>query len=144
MFSLLKKKIRKNSTKGNLGSQSDFIESRYRTLNARVNASAFDSHYQMALVYCFDEEQNYRFSLNRFPNEDQIEVMVLDQINCKVDDLSVVLTSDEILVEVEAGVSQKLDGTTHYRIQINGGPTSELRDALAKIFEKKQGFCDKS
>ena len=136
--------MRKNITKGNLDSQSNFLEGRYRTLNARVNASAFDSHYQMALVYCFDEEQNYCFSLNRFPNEGQIEVMVSDQINCKVDDLSVVLTTDEILVEVETDVSQKLDGTTHYRIQINGGSTSELRDALARIFEKKQGFRDKS
>nr|WP_206425901.1 hypothetical protein [Ralstonia solanacearum] len=60
-------------------------------LQATVSASEFDEHYQMAFVYCMDEQRNYCFSLSRFPDEERIEVMVRDQLVCKVDDVSVTL-----------------------------------------------------
>lgn len=112
-------------------------------LNATVSASAFDEYYQMALVYCFDREKNYCFSLSRFPEEDEIEVMVLDQINHKVVDLSVELRGSTLNVALDKSLAAHLDGHTSYTIGLLGveGPERDhLRDALRKIFEGKHGL----
>lgn len=112
-------------------------------LNATVSASAFDEHYEMALVYCFDKEKNYCFSLSRFPDENEIEVMVLDQINYKVDDLSVLLRNSTLTVTLNQAVAAKLDGHLNYTIDlvgIDGSGVSLLCDALRKIFEGKHGL----
>jgi len=108
-----------------------------------VSASAFDEHYQMALVYCFDREKNYCFSLSRFPEEDEIEVMVLDQINHKVANLSVELRGSTLNVALDNSLAAHLDGHTSYTIGILGveGPKRDhLCDALRKIFEGKDGL----
>ncbi|WP_026686725.1 hypothetical protein [Azovibrio restrictus] len=112
-------------------------------LNATVSASAFDEQYQMALVYCFDRERNYCFSLSRFPEEDEIEVMVLDQINHKVGDLSVKLRGSTLNVILDKSLAAHLDGHTSYTIGLLGieGPERDnLCDALRKIFEGKHGL----
>lgn len=112
-------------------------------LNATVWASAFDEHYQMALVYCFDKEQNYCFSLTRIPEEEEIEIMVLDQINRKVSDLSIELRGETLVVTLDKSVANQLDKHDSYTISLVGveGPKGELlRDALRKIFEGKHGL----
>lgn len=112
-------------------------------LNATVSASSFDEHYGMALVYCFDKGKNYCFSLSRFPDEDEIDVMVLDQINHKVDDLSVRLEEKILTVNLDGGVATQLDGHTTYTIallDIDGVGLLSLHDALRKIFEGKNGL----
>lgn len=112
-------------------------------LNATVFASPFDEHYQMALIYCFDRDKNYCFSLSRFPEEDEIEVMVLDQINHKVGDLSVELRGSTLSVSLDKSVAAQLDGHHTYTINITGAEGSEnetLHAALRKIFEGKNGL----
>jgi hypothetical protein len=112
-------------------------------LNATFSASAFDEHYQMALVYCFDREKNYCFSLSRFPEEDEIEVMVLDQINYKVGDLSVHLRGSMLSVSLDQLVAARLDGQRTYTINLigaEGAAHESLRGALGKIFEGKHGL----
>jgi hypothetical protein len=112
-------------------------------LNATVWASPFDKHYQMALVYCFDKEKNYCFSLSRFPEEDEIEVMVLDQINHKVRDLSVELRGSTMSVTLDESLAARLDDHLMYTINIasaEGADRGLLCTALSKIFEGKYGL----
>jgi hypothetical protein len=112
-------------------------------LNATVSASSFDEHYEMAFIYCFDKIKNYCFSLSRFPGEDEIEVMILDKINHKVDDLSVQLEEKILTVNLDGGVAAKLDGHTTYTIallDVDGIGLLSLHDALRKIFYGKNGL----
>lgn len=112
-------------------------------LNATFSASPFDDRYQMALIYCFDQDQNYCFSLSRFPDEDEIEVMVLDQVNRKVSDLSVVLVDSTLKISLDDKLAAQLDGHSGYTIRligIDGYKMETLRDALRKIFEGKNGL----
>ena len=112
-------------------------------LNATFFASPFDDHYQMALLYCIDKEQNYCFSLSRFSDEDKIEVMVLDQVNSKVDDLSVKLRGSMLSVSIDESLAAQLDGHRTYSINLigaDGVKAEDLRDALHKIFEGKHGL----
>jgi hypothetical protein len=112
-------------------------------LNATFSASQFDDHYQMALIYCFDQDQNYCFSLSRFPDEDEIEVMVLDQVNRKVSDLSVILEGSILNILLDDKLAAQLDGHRSYTICLTGTDGSKmenLRNALRKIFEGKQGL----
>ncbi|MQA38821.1 transcriptional repressor [Rugamonas aquatica] len=112
-------------------------------LNATFSASPFDDHYQMALIYCFDQDQNYCFSLSRFPGENEIEVMVLDQVNRKVSDLSVVLEGSTLNIALDDELAAQLDGHGSYTICLIGIEARKLetlRDALRKIFEGKHGL----
>lgn len=111
-------------------------------LSATFHASAFDEYYEMALIYCIDKKRNYCFSLTRFPDEDEIGVMVLDQINCKVEDLTVKLTGNIMAVQLENDIAEKLDGHSEYTIALDGdeGSFVALISALRKIFEGKNGL----
>ena len=115
-------------------------------LNATISASEFDEHYEMALVYCFDKAKNYCFSLTRFPDSEEIEIMVLDQVNHRVDDLSVVLKSNSIEVSLIEETSKNLDGNASYSIAFDPSDMdiNELGKALEKIFEGKNGFTNES
>lgn len=115
-------------------------------LKVTILASEFDEDYEMALVYCFDKTKDYCFSLTRLPDSEEIEVMVLDQINHRVNDLSVVLNQSSIEVTLSKEASSNLDGHASYTIAFEPLKTdiNELRRALEKIFEEKNGFTNKS
>lgn len=111
-------------------------------LQTQVSASEFDDHYQMAFVYCYDSKQDYCFSLSRFPESEEIEIMVLDQVSCRVNDLSVTLLPDRLWVQLEPAVAALLDGHRVYEVCFK--PTEvelgELHDALGQIFKNKSGY----
>ncbi|WP_197325076.1 transcriptional repressor [Ralstonia solanacearum] len=111
-------------------------------LQATVSASEFDEHYQMAFVYCMDAQRNYCFSLSRFPDEECIEVMVRDQLVCKVDDVSVTLEGQTMTVALDSTVAARLDGESGYVIELNAAEEElpGIRAALRKIFEGKSGL----
>lgn len=111
-------------------------------LQATVSASEFDEHYQMAFVYCMDAQRNYCFSLSRFPDEERIEVMVRDQLVCKVDDVSVTLEGQTMTVALDSAVAARLDGESGYVIELNAAEEDlpGIRAALRKIFEGKSGL----
>ncbi|HEY1397414.1 transcriptional repressor [Roseateles sp.] len=112
-------------------------------LEVTVSASPFDEHYEMALVYCFDRAKNYCFSLSRFPSEPLIEVMVLDQVNHKVEDLDVCLTQDVLVASFSPETAAQLDGESQYNIRLTGVDAASLktvREALLEIFRDKQGL----
>ncbi|AMP40535.1 hypothetical protein LBM2029_16855 (plasmid) [Ralstonia solanacearum] len=111
-------------------------------LRATVSASEFDEHYQMAFVYCMDEQRNYCFSLSRFPDEQRIEVMVRDQLVCKVDDVSMTLDGRTMRVALDSTVAARLDGESSYVIELNATEEDLLgvRAALQKIFEGRSGL----
>ncbi|KFG93888.1 hypothetical protein GQ56_0129305 [Burkholderia paludis] len=115
-------------------------------LHATVGAatSDLDDDDSFANIYCLDAEQNYCFSLLRFPDDSQIEVMVLDQLNWRVEDLSVRLTDHTIDVELEPDVAARLDGQTRYVIHLAPGDYDpvRLRAALKEIFVGKSGYRD--
>lgn len=115
-------------------------------LHVTVSASEFDEHYEMALVYCFDQAKNYCFSLTRFPDSEEIEIMVHDQVNHRVNDLRVDLNFNSIDVALSNEVSKNLDGHASYSILFNPSETdiNELDKAFKKIFEGKSGFKNKT
>jgi hypothetical protein len=111
-------------------------------LYATVSACPRDDE-DLSYVYCFDEKLRYCFSLSRSSDDDdKIEVMVSDQINRMVDDLSVELNDTKMIVNLENDVASKLDGHTHYSIdlKISGDQKRVLHDSLRKIFEGKNGL----
>lgn len=113
-----------------------------RTLKAEVSASPDDDHYEMALVYCVDRTANYVFSLSRFPDQDEIELMVLDQLVARVRDLEVILDGNVLRADLPLEVARELDGTRQYVVNLmaTGVELQHVRDALAKIFEGKKGL----
>ncbi|WP_334011051.1 hypothetical protein [Burkholderia cepacia] len=117
-------------------------------LHATVGAatSDLDDDESFANIYCHDAEQDYCFTLSRFPDDTLIEVMVRDQITWRVKDLSVRLTDDTIDIEIEPGIAARLDGQTRYVIHLAPGQYDPvtLRAALKEIFAGKSGFQDDS
>ncbi len=117
-------------------------------LHATVGAatSDLDDDESFANIYCHDAEQDYCFALSRFPDDALIEVMVRDQLNVRVKDLSVRLTDDMIDVEIEPGIAARLDGQTRYVIHLAPGQHDPvtLRAALKEIFVGKSGYRDDS
>src|SRR6185295_12201485 len=99
-------------------------------LNVTIAASPYDEECDMAYMYCFDQVRGYCFSLARFPHSDEIEVMVLDQLNHLVNDLSVVLDGNSLEVTLEPDVASCLDGHTQYSIQFE--PTAVDRAVLVQ------------
>ncbi len=89
-----------------------------------------------------DEQRNYCFSLSRFPDEERIEVMVRDQLVCKVDDVSVTLEGRTMTVALDSAVAARLDGESGYVIALNAAEEDlpGIRAALRKIFEGKSGL----
>ncbi|VWD42387.1 hypothetical protein [Burkholderia contaminans] len=117
-------------------------------LHATIGAatSDLDDDESFANIYCHDAEQDYCFALSRFPDDALIEVMVRDQVNARVKDLSVRLTDATIDVEIEPALAARLDGQTRYEIHLAPGQYDPvtLRAALKEIFVGKNGFQDDS
>ncbi len=113
-----------------------------KTLNATVTASPYDDHYEMALVYCVDKETHHCFSLTRFPGQEEIEVMVVDQINTKVLDLQVTLVGDCLQAILPAELARRLDGVERYIVHLDlpDHERAVLISSLKKIFEGKCGL----
>ncbi|HDR9057981.1 hypothetical protein [Burkholderia vietnamiensis] len=115
-------------------------------LHATLGAATadVDDDESFANLYCFDAEQDYCFSLLRFPEDTTIEVMVRDQLTARVDDLSVRLTERTLEVELDERTAARLDGNTHYVIHLAPGEHDRavLRAALAEIFDGKRGYRD--
>ncbi|MGC5801426.1 transcriptional repressor [Ralstonia pseudosolanacearum] len=111
-------------------------------LQATVSASEFDEHYQMAFVYCMDKQRNYCFSLSRFPDEERIEVMVRDQLVCKVDDVWITLDGRTMEVALDSTITARLDGESSYVIKLDTTDEDLLgvHAALRRIFERKSGL----
>ena len=111
-------------------------------LQVDISASPYDDHYDMALVYCFDKSQNYCFSLSRAPDSSEIEIMVCDQINCKVNDLDLILYRNFLKVNLSAVVAAKLDGHQMYKVEfeLDDQEYDLIHQSLDKIFEGKKGF----
>ncbi|PXX42680.1 transcriptional repressor [Undibacterium pigrum] len=111
-------------------------------LHTKISFSAFDERYEMAFLYCYDKQKNYCFSLSRLPDEDYIEIMVLDQVIHRVQDLDFRLQADNILVCLDNATAAELDHIAEYRIQFQ--LPEESRDsliaALQAIFAGKQGL----
>lgn len=113
-----------------------------KILNAQVSASPYDERYEMALVYCMDRAANYCFSLTRFPDQDEIEVMVLDQVLTKVTDLELTLDGDVLTANLDPVTAGLLDGIQKYviNLEVSDDERRQLLEALKKIFEGKKGF----
>jgi hypothetical protein len=111
-------------------------------LNASVSASPYDKRYEMALVYCVDKQSGHCFSLTRFPDESEIEVMVVDQIVERVLDLDVVLQGHYLQARLPPKLTRRLDGVEQYKVHLDL-PDQELPNlikSLEKIFEGKSGL----
>ncbi|WP_372177740.1 hypothetical protein ACCQ23_00670 [Xanthomonas axonopodis pv. phyllanthi] len=96
----------------------------------------------MALVYCADKQSGHCFSLTRFPDEDAIEVMVIDQVNSKVLDLDVTLDGRCLLAQIPPDLSRKIGGIEQYIVHLDL-PDDELPvlvSALQQIFSGKSGL----
>lgn len=97
---------------------------------------------EMTYLYCYDDKKDYCFSLVRVPDSDKIEVMVLDQLNDKVNDVNLTLTRGSLLAHFEKDVAIKLDNILSYTVYFNLSDEKyfELKKVLEVIFEDKSGF----
>ncbi len=140
MFAFVRRLLSKSTISEAQTSSEDKIKR--KTLNATVSASPYDEHYEMALVYCVDKETGHCFSLTRFPGQDEIEVMVVDQINAKVLDLHVTLTGNCLQATIPEGLARRLDGVEQYSVYLDlpNHERAVLISSLKKIFEGKSGL----
>lgn len=96
----------------------------------------------MALVYCVDKASGHCFSLTRFPDQEEIELMVVDQIISKVTDLDITLNGRCLIATLPPDLSRRLDGIEQYCVHLDL-PDHEfpvLTESLAKIFDGKSGL----
>ena len=115
-------------------------------LHATVGAatSDIDDDESCANIYCHDAQQDYCFSLLRFPGDATIEVMVRDQLTAHVKDMSARLTGNTLEVELDERTAARLDGNARYVIHLAPGEHDPvvLRAALKEIFDGKSGYRD--
>jgi hypothetical protein len=94
---------------------------------------------EVAHVYCADKHSGYCLSLSRFFHNDcdSIDVMVYDQVWCSTQDIRVILSRNEMRVELSPSVAQRLMRVTDYIVAftINDDQFNELDAALTVIFE---------
>jgi hypothetical protein len=94
---------------------------------------------EMAFIYCADKHSGYCLSLSRFLHNDSdlIDVMVYDQVWCSTQEITVILSRDELKVELSPSVAQQLMRVTEYTVTltINDNQFNELDAALTVIFE---------
>lgn len=91
---------------------------------------------ELAYVYCVDEN-GYCLSLARFPNDELVEVMVVDQVNHKTREVAVELSREQLRVSVSPAAAAALDGIMEYVVPL-AATDEEFRDldaALAVIFD---------
>lgn len=90
---------------------------------------------ELAYAYCADES-GYCLSVCRFPDDELIVVMVIDQVNHKTREVAVELSRDQLLLRVSPEAAAHLDGITEYTVPLTA-TDSELREldaALSVIF----------
>ncbi|MGG7604687.1 transcriptional repressor [Massilia sp. BKSP1R2A-1] len=114
-----------------------------RRLYGIVFAFPQDEEYNgMAHLWTRDAETAYWFSLTRAVDSDDIEVMVSGQLNYVGPDLSVILSSTEIVIKVSAAAARALDGYSEYAVAFH--PESQdlcsIRETLEVIFGGKVGL----
>ncbi len=108
---------------------------RFRTNN--LGGSPKDEDYgDMAHILC-KSEQGYFFSLTRYPDEQDIEIIVIDQVNSRTDELFASLSSNRLLVTIPPSVAAKLDGETEYVIDFEASAErlTQIDESLAAIFK---------
>ena len=115
---------------------------RAHDFTATVSASPYDKDYEMAYVYCYDSSQRCCFSLSRFPDQQEIEVMVEDQSHHRRIDLCVHLKHRTLEVVLDAPSPSAFDRTPEYIIDLQLAEDQEpvLHAALRKIFDGKKGL----
>jgi hypothetical protein len=80
----------------------------------------------MALVCCHGSDGNL-FLLARFPDEDEVDMTVVDDTIHVAANLTVTFSAERLLVQIDAADARPLGGDTLYDIR-HSTPASELRD----------------
>ncbi|MBT4835896.1 MAG: hypothetical protein HON94_00970 [Methylococcales bacterium] len=90
-------------------------------------------------AYFYDENQDYCFSVSRFENDEEIEIMVHDQINTIVSQLDITLHSGYMEANIPKIIAGELDGNLNYKIffELNKKQWKELDNVLSEILMKK-------
>ncbi len=89
----------------------------------------------LTYAYCVDES-GYCLSLARFPDDELVEVMVVDQVNHKTREVEVDLYRDKLVVSLSRSAASALDGITQYVVPLLATDEEllEFDAALAVIF----------
>jgi hypothetical protein len=116
----------------------DYVERAAMVIRTKgfVTSTGDPDYDGLAYVYCTDES-GYCLSLCRMPDDELVEVMVLDQINHRTREIAVELSCDELRVTLSPASAAHLDGVTEYTIPLVASEI-ELHDldaALSAIFE---------
>lgn len=89
----------------------------------------------LTYIYCVDDS-GYCLSLARFPEDELVEVMVLDQMNHKTREVAAELSRDELRVRLSVSAAAVLDRIMEYVVPL-AATEEELREldaALTVIF----------
>jgi hypothetical protein len=90
---------------------------------------------ELAYVYCADES-GYCLSVCRSPDDELVEVMVIDQVHHKTHEVAVELSREQLRLRLSAAAAAQLDGITEYIVPL-AASDDELREldaALSVIF----------
>lgn len=95
------------------------------------------NEFEMAYVYCEDDETGYCLSLSRCRSQELVGVMVLDQKCYNTRDLTVILSRDELRVQLSPAVADALDGIADYQVPlaITNKQFVALAAALSVLFQ---------
>jgi hypothetical protein len=114
----------------------------FRMSSPDISFGNYAQDENMLYVYCYDRKLGYCFSLVRLKNVKEIEIMVLDQINEKIDDVDITLTRKCLIAKLDRELALRLDKKKMYTIQfeLSDEKYRQLTKTLVEIFEGKQGL----
>ena len=91
---------------------------------------------ELAFAYCVDES-GFCLSLSRFPTDELVEMMVIDQLTYQTREVAVELSREQLRVILSPTAAAALGGITEYLVPLTASDDElrELDAALSVIFE---------
>ncbi|MEE4753303.1 hypothetical protein V2K79_14665 [Pseudomonas alliivorans] len=75
-----------------------------------------DDEYDNMALLCCHSENGELFSLSRFPDENEVEITVRDDMTHTVSTLKVTCSAERLLLEIDPADGKQLDGHDRYEI----------------------------
>ncbi|CAM3499006.1 hypothetical protein BZK31_23150 [Pseudomonas floridensis] len=96
-----------------------------------------DDEYDNMALLCCHSEHGELFSLSRFPDEDEVEITVHDDKTHTVSTLTVTLSAERLLLEIDPADGKQLDGHQRYEIlhSTSAGELPEVEETLQIILK---------
>ena len=93
-------------------------------------------------VWTRDVDQDFVFSLLRMKDENKIEIMIIDQVLERVEELKCTLSHNEIRAEIPTALQKHLKGKKEIVVEhhCKGQEYIKLIETMNEIFKNKENF----